>query len=115
MTMPNKPEPSWEEAIRAVFEDLYNIGRHEEAGGLTDRVAAFDQALAALTDAVEKLVKEAMPKEYLDCENYPNSATRCNKCYSCKNDDNKDFEIGMNYGTDTYQTNLINLIRRDVK
>lgn len=45
---------TFNDRARPALEQLYNVGRHEEAGGLTDREAAFSQALAALNKAHEE-------------------------------------------------------------
>lgn len=40
-------------SLSDILQDLYNIGRHEEAGGLTDRKVALEEAEAAINQYIE--------------------------------------------------------------
>jgi len=62
--------PTNEPELDEVLRNLYNIGRHEESGGSTDRELAFNEAKQAILDwhnkQVEELLDEleALPHEY---------------------------------------------------
>ena len=45
--------------IDTILLNLYNIGRHEEAGGLTDREAALNEAKAQLEAHIAQRCREA--------------------------------------------------------
>lgn len=74
--MPNKPEPSWEEALREqVAKIMVDYGIDFYEGNLMHRteqrlslIEDFKtDCVSALTDAVEKLMAESYKKGYIDC------------------------------------------------
>ena len=52
--------PTNEQELDEVLRNLYNIGRHEESGGSTDRELAFNEAKQAILDWHNKQVDEAV-------------------------------------------------------
>lgn len=65
--------PTNEQELDEVLRNLYNIGRHEESGGSTDRELAFNeakQAIEAHTNAeIAKAKLEAFDVAF-DCHDY---------------------------------------------
>lgn len=108
--MPNKPEPSWEEALREqVAKIMVDYGIDFYEGNLMHRteqrlslIEDFKtDCVSALTDAVEKLVKEAKPP-YEQIKDLHGGWDKVATYHAHR-------------AIDTYQTNLIKLIRGDVK
>lgn len=55
-------------SLSDILQDLYNIGRHEEAGGVADRKVALEEAEAAINqyirEEVLKIVGEDEPSSH---------------------------------------------------
>lgn len=101
MTMPNKPEPSWEEVLDEILEQVAWYGSYRRSGDEPEGpILSPVEAKQVLTDAVEKLIEKARPNDKdIDMVMY----------------ESKTIGRGARNVLDTYQANLINLIRRDVK
>lgn len=51
-------------ALDEILRNLYNIGRHEESGGLTDRESVFNEAKQALLDWHQQEIAKAKEAEH---------------------------------------------------